>query len=209
MKSASLIIASLMLPGLSNAFASTPVEVNASDIIGKIYCVADPDSGREECRRLSTERYGAEPGNEDGAEWISSDNGFAISYYGMQPEVDAMARYEGNEVAGFGYVFYFPYNSHCREAANHDQCEFCSTLLQELNDMAVTLDVNEAADALFEVFGEYAGSDISLTLREEIESETMAPDQLAGAIPSDRCGQFVLLISVVPGHYELTAQASE
>lgn len=180
------------------AFAKAPVTVNAADLIGKVYGVADPGCSESECRREAQARFETLPEVEEGAEWLSSDNGFVLVYEGQSPEVEAMARYERGEVAGYGYIFYFPYEATQRNVANHEQCEFCSALLQELSDMGLTLGSDIDTDSLFDVSGAFSGGDFHLALTEEVASETPGEDLPAGAIPADREGQFVLLISVVP-----------
>lgn len=198
MKTAITLLSTLMTLTALSATAANPVDVNASDLIGKVYCVADPSTGKMECRQAADTRFNATPVEEDGAEWLSE--GFHISYSGMTPEAEAMARYNDGEVAGYGYVFYFPYEATRREEANSCQCAFCSALLQELTDMGVSLGANPMTDALFDVAGVFQGGDVQLTLRENIESETESADLQAGAIPADRQGEFVLLISVVPAN---------
>ncbi|MDE6559648.1 MAG: hypothetical protein K2K29_07155 [Muribaculaceae bacterium] len=204
-----LILSLMMILGISAAKAGDPLDVNAADLVGKVYGVADASANRNECRLEAGERFGYMPANEDGAEWINSTDGFAVRYSGMAPEADAMARYDGNKVAGYGYIFYFPYEAYARKLADSAQCEFCSTLLQELTDMAISMCSDPMTDAIFDMSGDYNGNDISLTLREEIDHETITPDQLAGSVPADRCGRFVLLVSIVPDAYPLTASLSE
>ena len=140
------------------------------------------------------------PYAEDGAEWMSADEGFRICYAGMMPEAEGMARYDNGSVTGFGYIFYFPYASTARENANCEQCRFCSALLQELTDMGVALGSDPMTEALFNIAGVYQGGDIQLTLNEYIDHETLTPDLQAGAIPTDREGSFVLTVSIVPAH---------
>ncbi len=199
----------IMAIAVQTSMAAQPVAVNASDLIGKVYGVADPSKSESQCRQEAESRFDTTPEAEAGAEWLSSDNGFILVYEGLSPEVEAMVRYDRGEVAAYGYLFYFPYASAQRSAANHEQCEFCAALLQELSDMGVALGSDLSTDALFDVTGAYKGGDVQLTLREEVESETVTADLPAGAIPADREGQFILMINVVPANaVALTAEAN-
>lgn len=192
-----LLFALLAIP----AKAAEPVCLNAADLIGKVYGVADPDTQEDACRREAQSRFSTIPVAEDGAEWMSSEDGFLISYEGLSPEVEAMARYDRGQVAGYGYIFYFPYEAYARETANDRECGFCSALLQELSDMGLSLGADTSTDALFDVYSPFSGGDLRLTLREEIENETVSAELPAGAIPADREGRFVLFVSIVPATF--------
>lgn len=198
-------ISALFLTALSTS-AAEPLEVNASDLIGKVYCVADPKGSPEACREAATGRFAA-PEAESGAEWLTATDGFLISYDGMQPEAEAMARYDHGAVAGYGYIFYFPYASAGREDANSHQCRFCSALLDELVNNGVVLGADPMTADLFDVAGVFPGGDLRLTLSEHVEAETVADDLPAGAVPADRSGEFILLVNIVPAAY--TASLSE
>lgn len=201
-----LLLTLIVLP----AMAGNTVRVNAADLIGKVYGVADPNVSENDCRRQASEALQMIPTLDEGAEWISSDNGYVLVYEGLSPEVEAMALYDRGEVAGYGYIFYFPYEAKERETANTHQCEFCSALLQELTDMGMALGSDSESDSLFDVEGVFSGGDVRLTLREEVESETVTPYLQSGIIPVDRQGQFILMINVVPSNViGLTAQAGE
>lgn len=180
------------------AFAADPLEVNASDIIGKVYAVADPAYGRDNCRETADEQFALLPACEEGAEWLTSAEGFRLSYEGMQPEVEAMAEYDNGMVSSYGYIFYFPYASAQRETANGQQCEFCTALLQELKDLGIDLGADPMTANLFDVRGIFHGSHIHLTLSENVANETLTSDLRSEEIPADREGEFTLLISIVP-----------
>ncbi|MDE6272128.1 MAG: hypothetical protein K2M31_03880 [Muribaculaceae bacterium] len=202
-----LLIGIILIFGALMANAQKPRKVSAEDLVSKVYGVADPGLDREDCRRMAEKCYCAKPIEEDGAEWMSASEGFAINYEGHMPESEAMARYDNDNVAGYGYIFYFPYNAAERDKANREQCRFCSALLGELNDMGAIVGANPLTDALFDVGGIYKGSDLQLTLSEYVESETQTPDLQAGAIPADRKGQFIIVMSVTPaGLHEFTAE---
>lgn len=189
----------------SNLSVANPVTVKGTDLIEKVYGVINPNSSEAECREGVRGYFTLTPTEEDGSEWLSSDNGFYLTYQGITPEADAMARYEKGEIAGYGYIFYFPYEAEGRRSANDCQCEFCSALLQELADNGMTLGADQNTDALFHVRGESALSDFDVVLREEIEHETVTTELAAGEIPADRKGCFVLMISVEPSNVTLTA----
>ena len=196
------ILLSILLAAIAtlSANAADPVVVDASDLIYKVYGVADPASGREECRQAARQSFNDVPVADEGAEWMTTDEGFRISYEGMQPEAEAMARYDHGTVVGYGYIFYFPYTPMAREKANGEQCSFCAALLQELTDMGVVLGADPMTVALFDVEGAINGGDVQLTLNETVENETLDADLPAGAIPADRSGSFTLVISVVPAN---------
>lgn len=181
------------------ADAAQPVDVDASDLISKVYAVADPAAGREQCRRVAEQSFNETPVADGGAEWMTSDE-FHICYAGMQPEAEAMARYDNGAVAGYGYIFYFPYEAMARDTANGEQCRFCSALLQDLSGMGIALGADPMTEALFDVAGVFNGGDLQLTLSETVDHETIDADLPAGAIPADRSGLFTLIISVVPAH---------
>lgn len=201
MKTPNILITAIfsLLPVLQAAGAE-PMEVKASDLIEKVYCLADPASGMMQCRKMACEHFSSAPFQDEGAEWMSADEGFVVSYEGMTPESEAMARYENGMVTGYGYIFYFPYAADCREMANGKQCRFCSALLDELTDMGIVFGADPMTESLFDVVGMFQGGDVRLTLNEDVTNETITPDLQAGAIPADREGQFILLMSVVPAH---------
>ncbi len=194
---AGLVLLFLLL-GVLTGNAKRPHRISTADIVGKVYGVANPCQDKATCREIARQTYGSSPVEDDGAEWIGETEGFAIDYEGQYPESEAMARYENDKVAGYGYIFYFPYKATEREKANKEQCRFCTTLIDELNEMGAIVGANPLTDALFDVGGYYNGGDVQLTLSEYIESETRSPELQAGAIPSDRSGQFVVIVSVVP-----------
>lgn len=195
-----IITLAIALTSALSSFAASPLIVNAADLIGKVYGVAEPAMSQEECRQVAGERFSDVPAIAEQAEWMGTDEGFSICYSGMTPESEGMARYENGAVAGYGYIFYFPYAAAARERANCEQCRFCSALLQELTDNGILLGADPTTDALFNVGGIFEGGDVQLTLREVIEAETPAPDMAADMIPADREGCFTLIISVVPAH---------
>ncbi|MBD5370728.1 MAG: hypothetical protein HDR80_06225 [Bacteroides sp.] len=208
MKTTTLLsLTALMATASLTASAAEPLEIRAADLIGKVYCTADPRAGEEECRDAAHTLYDA-PRMDEGAEWIGAEEGFRVNYGGLTPEAEAMARYERGSVAGYGYIFYFPYEAAGRTSANCEQSAFCTCLLKDLAEMGVILGADPTTDALFDVAGIYHGGDVQISLREEVISETIAPDQLAGAIPADRTGEFILFVSVVPAHaLDYTSQA--
>lgn len=187
----------LLLGGLS-AHAAKPVKLTASDLVEKAYGVADPELGREGCRRMAEDKFSGSPVEEDGADWMSEGEGFIISYHGQSPEAEAMVRYVNDMVDGYGYIFYFPYGASQREAANKEQCKFCSALLDELCEMGAEMGADPATTELFDVDGRLNGRDVQLTLSEDVESKAANHELQAGAIDPDCSGQFILVMSIVP-----------
>lgn len=193
-----------LMAGISDAYAKRPVKVTAAELIGKVYGVADPRCGREECRDKALHSFSAAPVESDGAEWMGEAEGFVISYGGQTPESEAMARYSHNDVTGYGYIFYFPYSSHGREKANREQCRFCSSLMEDLVEIGAIMGADPQTEDLFDVTAIYKGNDVQLTLSEITESESATDTMAAGEIPADRSGQFILMVSIVPAdalHY--------
>ena len=187
-----------LMAGISDVYAKRPVKITAAELIGKVYGVADPRCGREECREQALQNFSAAPVESDGAEWMGEAEGFVISYGGQTPETEAMARYSHDDVTGYGYIFYFPYSSHGREKANREQCRFCSSLMEDLVEIGAIMGADPQTEDLFDVTEIYKGNDVQLTLSEVAESESVSETLEAGEIPADRSGQFILMVSIVP-----------
>ncbi len=196
----SLISFSGFAAAADDSGASNPVSVSGLDLIQKVYGIVDSTTPESNCRQEVSERFATSPTVDEDAEWLSTEDGFTLDYEGMSPEVEAMARYDRGEVAGFGYIFYFPYQAAERHLANDSQCAFCSTLLQELADNGITLGSDTDTEALFNVKGMSENGTFTMTLNEEVTNETLSADLRPGEIPADREGQFVLLISVLPAN---------
>lgn len=164
------------------------VSLTAGDMVSKVYGVIDPDVHKEECVRQARKVLGLTPQEDSDALWLESADGFVVDYYGMRPQVSAMARYDdGAERAGvadYGYFFLFPYTSDTKAHSINSQSEFCGSLLQEMYDNGLALDLNTATDDLFEAVGEHNDSLVDVRLLDD--------KQAAGD------GRFILILSVEP-----------
>ena len=215
-----LVTLSVLLGGLAGRAATLsdnsvsestePIEVTAADLVQKVYGVADPTLGRDGCRKIAQDSFSETPREDEGAEWMSSDEGFLISYQGQSPEAEAMVRYARNAVTGYGYIFYFPYESHRREAANNEQCRFCSALLGELSELGEDLGADPLTKELFDVSGIVKGRLVRLCLSESTAPAPENPDLPVGAIDPAISGEFILVMSVTPTfNSEFTAELAE
>lgn len=168
-----------------------PVSVSASDLISKVYGIASPDLPKDECIREVQNRLRLTPSDEDGTIWLESESGYGVNYYGIIPSVSAMARYDGDNpgIAGngavdFGYFFLFPYSGAGKREAIRDQTDFCGSLLQEMADIGLPMDLNTATDDLFEAVGQYDNSLVVVRLLDDASG--------------DHDGRFILILSVEP-----------
>ena len=171
---------------------AVPLKVTAIDLITKVYGIADPKMNLSETQAYASKHLGTQPELDGNDLWMESEGGYALSYYGMEPQVEAVAQYDNNSLDGFGFFFLFPYQAEARAEANRNQCEFCSTLLQELHDMGLPLMEVPVSDATFEVDGDFAGNDFKVRLVEESENA-------AG-------GRFIVVVQVDPQSSMLRAQ---
>lgn len=190
---AALILMSLAGAQAQKILTAVPLKVTAIDLITKVYGLADPKMSLSETEAYAQQNLGTQPERDGNDLWMESEAGYAVSYYGMEPQVEAVAQYENNALDRFGFFFLFPYAAEARAAADRQQCEFCSTLLQELHDLGLPLFETEVKDATFEVAGDFAGNDFKVRLVEE-------PDQTAGG------GRFIVVVQVDPQAGMLHAQ---
>lgn len=165
-----------------------PVSLTAGDMVSKVYGVVDPNVCKDECVHQARTLLGVSPQEDVDALWLESADGFVVDYYGMRPQVSAMARYDnGSErkgVADYGYFFLFPYTSDTKASSISSQSEFCGSLLQEMYDSGLALDLNTATDDLFEAVGEHNGSLVDVRL---LDDKQQIGD-----------GRFILILSVEP-----------
>lgn len=166
--------------------ASLPVSLTAIDMVSKVYGVADPDANKEECMRQTSDALRLVPQEDEGALWLEGAGGYLVDYYGMIPDVSAMVRFadDNSGASDFGFFFLFPYTDASKAESIRDQADFCGTLLQEMADKGLSLDLNTASSDLFEALGEHDGSLINVRLL----------DDNAGS--GD--GRFILILSVEP-----------
>lgn len=168
-----------------------PVEVTAEDIVTKVYGVVDANSTKDECLLQAKSVTGLDPQEDLGVYWLESSDGYGLNYYGMQPEVTAMARFDrlgdsksDDRVADYGFFFLFPYDADNAQQSMRDQSEFCGNLMQEMFDIGMPLDLAQGSDDLFEAVGDYKGSFVDVRLLDDRKD--------------DKSGQYILIISVEP-----------
>lgn len=173
--------------GSAGAVVLLPVELTAEDLVTKVYGVVDPCVSKDECVRKSRELLRLTPEDDSGALWLETAGGYGVNYYGMIPDVSAMARFGNEKVSDFGYFFLFPYNAGDRQSGIREQTDFCSSLLQEMTDIGLSMDLNTESDDLFEAVGDYKGSFVDIRLLDERNE--------SGS------GRYILILSVEPGAF--------
>lgn len=172
-----------------------PLQLTARDFVTKVYGVFSPELCQDSIVGKARAILNLTPDADEYGLWLEDANGYSVSYYGMRPDVSALACFDNNSVSDFSFFFLFPYSgSDKRDEANSRQAEFCGALLQELADIGVTLGADASTDAMFEVSGDYAGNFVEMRL---IEEES-GPGR--DVVP-DRAGRFVVTLSVEPGSF--------
>lgn len=177
-----------------------PVFLTAEDMISKLYGVISSDVSREECLSESSRLLGLMPEYDGGVLWLDSDEGYRINYSGMMPEVSAVVRYGDDtataKVSDYGFFFLFPYSGTTKDAKVREQADFCGSLLQEIYDTGLSMELNTASDDLFEAIGVYGDKLVDIRLLDESVS--------------DGSGRYILILSVEPDAFsgidELTAE---
>lgn len=177
--------------------AVEPVTLSAEDMVMKVYGVVPTCVSKQECSEQCIALLGIVPEEDSDGLWLDSDSGYAINYYGMQPEVTALASFGADDpddasLTDFGYFFLFPYTSASKAEAVKAQADFCGNLLQEMADTGMDLGVNEASTDLFEVIGSYNGNDLDVRLLDDRND--------AGS------GRYILVVSVEPGEHLATSE---
>lgn len=182
-----------------------PMELTAHDLMTKVYGVVDSKLSKEECSECAQKLLKVSPEEDEFGLWLDTRDGYLVSYDGMSPEISAVADFEDGKVERFGYFFLFPYEAGQRRAANRHQCEFCSSLLQELKDMGLTIDEEQNDTALFELTTDYAGNSVEVKLMEENDSVPVTVTAQSDAMPSEAiakadnaAGRFILILSMEP-----------
>lgn len=181
-----------------------PLSLTAHDFITKVYGFIDSGCTKDQVVEASRRVAAIVPEEDEFGLWLSGDNGYSVSYYGMKPEVEAMVQYEKDRVSNYGFFFLFPYGQGEREKANSRQSEFCGALLQELYDIGLSIGQPHVTDAVFEAIGDYMGNYVDIRLLEEV----FAPDgvvynyrlsaQIEAASAKDSKGRFIVILNVEP-----------
>ncbi len=164
-----------------------PVELTAEDLVSKVYGVVDPGVSKDECVRKSCELLRLTPEDDSGALWLETAGGYGVNYYGMIPDVSAMARFGDEKVSDFGYFFLFPYSAGDRQSGIRGQTDFCASLLQEMTDIGLSMDLNTETDDLFEAVGDYKGSFVDIRLLDDRKE--------------NGSGRYILILSGEPGAF--------
>lgn len=188
-----------------------PLSLTARDFITKVYGFIDPSCSKSQCIEAASKAASIVPQDDEFGLWLNAGNGYAVSYYGMRPDVEAMAQFDNAKLSNYGFFFLFPYDSGNREQANSKQAEFCGSLLQELRDMGLTLGRPIQTDAIFEAVGDYAGNNVEIRLVEEVVSadgsdgaqyaDAMSAKCEASAAGPDASGRFILILNVEPSAF--------
>lgn len=164
-----------------------PVVLTAEDMVTKVYGVVDPEVSKDECVRRSRELLRLTPEDDNGALWLETAGGYGVNYYGMIPDVSAMVRFGDDKVSDFGYFFLFPYASGNKQESIREQADFCGSLLQEMADIGLPMDLNTESDDLFEAVGDYNGNFVDVRLLDE-KNDTGS-------------GRYILILSIEPGAF--------
>ena len=173
--------------GISAAVATLPIQVTALDFVTKAYGFVDTDLSSDNAVKAASDRLNFAPSADNSGLWLDSADGYTISYYGMTPEVSAMAQFGDNGASEYCYFFLFPYEAGNREYANIDQSMFSGSLLQETSDIGLLVGVPDTTDAIMEAFGSYADHHINVRLTEETNP--------------DESGRFILMLNIIPDAY--------
>lgn len=143
-----------------------PLHLTAVDLITKVFGTVDVSLTKIQACQAAKHHLNMIPTEEETGVWLDASDGYAIEYYGMSPRTTAMASFSDGGLEEFGYFFVFPFKSDEKEWANVTQCAFCSSLLQELYDLGLIVGVPDTTDSLFEVFGSYKDSHLTVSLNE-------------------------------------------
>lgn len=163
-----------------NAQVAPAPEVTASDMMTMVYGMIDPSADRGECLEACKDVAGVVP--EDEGEYVWLDEGYALNYRGMQPEVAAVARFEdgesGEKVRDYCFFFQFPYKE------KSEQCEFSETLLRDIHSVGGNPGVNVNSDDLYDVVAVYGGGLVDVRLVDDADAS-----------------RYVVILSVEPGAF--------
>lgn len=173
----------------ADSMTPLPVDVTALEMLTKVYGCISPRVSKHECVDSSRRIIRLTPLDDNGTLWLDTDGGYRLNYYGLVPDVSAMARFDGDNesLSDFGYFFLFPYAGSSRRDGMKKQTDFCGTLLQEMADMGLPMDLNTATDDLFEAVGDYQGSLVDVRLLDDRNS--------------DGSGRYILILSVEPNAF--------
>lgn len=173
--------------GITFTAPTKHIELTAEDLVTKAYGVLDTDMSQSQAIEFF-DVMNLVPSEDNSRLWLDSIDGYVISYYGMTPMVSACARFTEESISDYSFFFLFPYVSNTdKETANSNQCEFCTTLLQELHDMGADMKANASSDLLFDTTGYYGYSNLNISLIDE------------GL--TDNSGQYIVILEVEPNSF--------
>lgn len=145
-----------------------PFIVNADDLVSKVYGMVNTESSRSECINRVSTSCALTPYEEGERVWLDSADGYRLDYYGMEPEVTAMARFDSDDrLAEYCYFFIFRGPAETKESINGEQAKFTGSLLQEMYDNGMVLGVNVESDDLMEVVGSAGENLVDIRLMED------------------------------------------
>ena len=152
------------------------VMVSADDLMTKVYgFISSEGISRHNIFDETQNRLRLIPYEDETGIWLETADGFLVNYYGMSPQVAAMARFEGVDqeapLAEFGYFFLFPYNPAEKDKTDSRQVMFSGSLLQEMHDIGADMGVNVMSPDVFEVVGSYAANYVNMRLIDDADSD--------------------------------------
>lgn len=176
-----------------------PLCVNAADMLSKVYGCGDCRLNHRQLFREVRDITSIAPQTDEYGMWMESGDGFSLSYYGMTPEMSAVAIYddEGEKLHNFCYFFLFPYQEARRDRAVKEQTEFTGALLQEMYDMGMDLYTVSDPEVMMDAVTHYADNLVELRLMEE---------DLRDVDTTEADGRFLLVVRVEPGKADVLAQ---
>lgn len=172
----------------TSAHYHMPLTLTARDFVTKVYGVLSPTVTADCAERETSRLIDLTPSADSTGLWLETADGYSVSYYGMTPDVSALARFGNGLVSDFGFFFIFPYPPGRRDSALASQSEFCGLLLQELNDIGLDLQLNPMSDAMFEATGRYDGNFVEVRLVEQLHDSNIG-------------GRFIMMLSIEPGAF--------
>lgn len=173
---------------VNDSAAGSAFEVNADDMMTKVYALVSVDSKRSEILQ-SLSALNLDVDDDNSALWVATDGGYQLDYCGMRPEVTAMARFANDALTDYCFFFIFPYSDTAKDSVNKDQASFSGTLLQEIADRGADVGENIYSQDLYEVVGEYKGNLVDVRLMDEAGSG------------NDNGGRYIIMLSVEPGSF--------
>lgn len=189
----------------STARCRIPVPLSAKDLITKIYGIVPAGLPRRATMDQVALLTGCSPRQEDSLFWLGSADGFRISYFGLDPDLEAFTRFDGDSLRSCAFFFIFPYETGARYKSMVQQTVFSSSILQEMQDIGMDLSADSLTDGIFEAQGSLCGKMVVIRLSEEtVNPRTDTYSEIGPLLVYDRNslppapGRFVLAMTVTP-----------